>query len=714
MEWGFGPWETLFEKLHNLRIWGPQDRMLPETILYWQKRLAEAPDASVRFEIELWFHESEERRNTAVVSIVDHVESAGGDLVSSAVIQEIRYHGLLVDLPAGQIEILLDNPTVSVARADEIMYLRPQSLAMAPIEAEEQQEVRAENPELPPSEDFPIAALFDGVPFANHVFLEDRLVLDDPEDLAAHVPANKREHGTAMASLILHGDLEAPDTPLGRKLYVRPVLQYDPTIDNETTPPDRLPLDIVYQAIVRMKEGDANTPAVASTVVVVNLSLGDSLRPFAGRISPWARLLDWLSFQYRILFVVSAGNVLSWLPLEMYTNRAAFEAAAPEARRDHIISALNADKANRTLLSPAEGLNAMTVGAWHADGFHHNHRVAPLVDPFPPGSLPNVSSALGLGHRRVIKPDLVYDGGRELVALSVDQGHIWIAPRASARFAGQLAAAPSSFGLLNQTRRVCGTSNAAALITRAAVQLYDSLRESAQLANRPADQVPPGHQAVVLKALLAHAAKWSDSAETIAAICGPHGQGTHSARLDNVARFLGYGRPDIPRILDCTAERATLFGFGELEDDTEDYFEMPLPRSLEGFTEFRRLTVTLAWLSALNPRHQNYRVARLDVLPGGDERYSLAVDRFSSQPNHFAVERGTIYHSVFEGEDAIAFLDEGFLKVRVTCRSQAGALAVPVPYALALSIETAVGSGIDIYQEVRLAIQPRVRARARR
>lgn len=48
----------------------------------------------------------------------------------------------------------------------------------------------------------------------------------------------------------------------------------------------------------------------AATGCVINLSIGDPARPFIHTPSPWARLLDWLSWKYRVLFCVSAGNYM--------------------------------------------------------------------------------------------------------------------------------------------------------------------------------------------------------------------------------------------------------------------------------------------------------------------------------------------------------------------------------------------------------------------
>jgi hypothetical protein len=106
MPWGFAPWGTLFEMLNDLRAWGPQDRVLPETLEYWRERVAERPDDPVRFEVELWFHERAERRAQAIGSVEGQLTELGGQVVSSSLIEPIRYHGLLIDLPPDQVRAL--------------------------------------------------------------------------------------------------------------------------------------------------------------------------------------------------------------------------------------------------------------------------------------------------------------------------------------------------------------------------------------------------------------------------------------------------------------------------------------------------------------------------------------------------------------------------------------------------------------------------------
>lgn len=58
----------------------------------------------------------------------------------------------------------------------------------------------------------PIAGVLDGLPLANHVLLSDRIIIDDPDDWAQNYQASHRRHGTAMTSLIIHGDLSNNDS----------------------------------------------------------------------------------------------------------------------------------------------------------------------------------------------------------------------------------------------------------------------------------------------------------------------------------------------------------------------------------------------------------------------------------------------------------------------------------------------------------------------
>lgn len=143
MPWGFASWKVLFDLLRDVRAWGPADRVPQETLDYWRERIEARPDEPVRFEVELWFHQQAERRNRAAQEITSQIATLGGQIVSTSEIAPIRYHGMLVDLPPQSVNDLLEHPDITLARLDDIMYLRPQSVAVSPETDDEPDEIPA-------------------------------------------------------------------------------------------------------------------------------------------------------------------------------------------------------------------------------------------------------------------------------------------------------------------------------------------------------------------------------------------------------------------------------------------------------------------------------------------------------------------------------------------------------------------------------------------
>ena len=705
MENGFAMWTQLFNMLKDVRAWGPRDRLLRETLTRWEENLREAPEEPVQFEVELWYRDDPAIREQAFERFRASVASLDGEIVNESVIPEIRYCAALIKLPAIRIRDLIVDPTVTLARVDEIIYIRPQSMAEFPVDYDPEDDPAPQDVPAP-SELPPIAALLDGLPVQNHQRLANRLIVDDPEGLEPSYLVSARKHGTEMASLILHGDLNCGEPPLTRPLYVRPVLKPEQTLNGweERTPTDRLLVDYVYRAVLRMKEGEAGEPATAPDVFIINISLGDPRRPFAGPMSPWARLLDYLAHRYRVLFLVSAGNVLDTLPLPGFVNWTAFEGAPADEREKALFEALNGQKANRTLFSPAEAMNVLTVGAAHKDNVVSGRRASMAIDAISNTDLPNISSALGLGHRRAIKPDLLAAGGREYVSFHSTNPHLHVKPvNNTGHVFGLLAAAPDpAGGDTTRTALTCGTSAATAITTRAGHLVYEALMDhsdGSMLADTPSE-----YYGLVVKALLVHSTAWGSSAAMIEALSGTD----HYAKKDNVSRFLGHGVLDTARIVACTAERATLVGYGDIAPGTASLYRIPLPLGLEGIREQRSVTVTLAWFAPINPRHQGYRMVALEAKPGGNPKMFLNDGRAKMQPHDKAISRGTVFHDRREGKRAAPYVDGGDLLLRISARETAGEFKGRVPYAVAVSIEVGVGSAIPVYDQVRAAVMTRI------
>jgi hypothetical protein len=210
---------------------------------------------------------------------------------------------------------------------------------------------------------------------------------------------------------------------------------FQPTANGERTPDNRLLVDVIHQAVRRIKAGDGDEPAAAPQVVVINLSLADEKRPFARIMSPLGRLLDYLSWRYSVLFLVSAGNITDRLRIEGYATWGAFEDATPEDREKAVFASLNAQKSQRTLLSPAEAMNALTIGAAHSGSAFNGAHPAGRIDPFTTDDVANIISAMGLGFKKVVKPELLFSGGRAPVTMVASGDQLEVMPvRAGARY----------------------------------------------------------------------------------------------------------------------------------------------------------------------------------------------------------------------------------------------------------------------------------------
>lgn len=701
----FAQWRDLFSQLKTMRRWGPQDRITDETIQAWAQELREAQGAAVRIEAELWFHNDAAKRNEALQGLIESARDIGANVTRECVVPEIAYHGALIDVPADRMHELITRAAIPLVLADQAMFLRPQAVLRSRTELVSGDTYRATRGGHTVALNSPIAALFDAVPVQNHVLLAGRLEIDDPDGLEPRSVVTGREHGTEMASLIIHGDLDTDGTSLARRLYVRP-LMFAVENGREETDRDQLLIETVYRAVVRLKSGEPEAGIQPSDVFIVNLSMGDARRPFAnGPMSPWGRLLDYLSHRYGVLFIVSAGNILAPIPLNDFDSQRSLEAATPDARTRAVLTALSNNKATRTLLSPAEALNPIVVGSCHDDNQPSTPIGALELDPLPVGDWPNATSGMGLGHRRAIKPDIVMPGGRERLRF-ISTGPLTYAPANTPRGYGLRVAATdfSGQGRNNQTNLTTGTSAAAALATRTCHQIFDTLMDSEGGSNH--SDMDPAYWPVVTKALLVHSAKWdARAAEMIQSVFGPNESSRHEERKLNTARLLGFGRPDAQKVLECSPRQATLVGYGDLTADQCHEYKIPLPDCLASVTDPRSLVVTMAWFSPVSTTNLEYRKAQLFV-DAPASRTRLGVGRSPQQPGDKASSRGTVVHERYEGDAAVPFIEDGHLILRVWCVEKAGRWEGPIRYGLAVTIEA--GTELPVYDQVAIKLRQRV------
>lgn len=706
LERGFTPWRDLFACLKTMRPWGPQDRIPEDSVAVWRAELADANIQEVHVEAELFFRQTAGERAEALARIQGAVDELGGEIITSAAIPAIAYHAALVSLPPEGIQNLINRDQVDLVLADQVMFLRPQASIRGPVfetAAPQGRVVQA----APGRAALPaVVALLDGVPLQNHALLANRLNVDDPQGLEARALVGERHHGTAMASLIIHGDLNGAGEPLGRPVHVHPILFADVAGQEEHSAPDRLLVETLYSAIVRMKDPETPGGPSAPDVFIVNLSLGDRRRAFAGPMSPLGKVLDYLAHRYNLLFLISAGNITTDVALPGFNTLRDVEQSPPDAVTRAFLTFVRDQQVHRSLFAPSECLNPLTIGAVHDDqvpaGFPHNNSIA----PYATAGLPNVSSALGMGHRKVVKPDLILPGGKERLRLGSTNPLVLRHPRVS-QGCGLRCAAPDPTNRGDLTRRTlsCGTSPATALASRSAHQIFDSMMDVDGGSNLA--EIDPVYWPVVVKTLLAHGARWPESAQVIGDIFGPAGTRAHlvAERVGNISRLIGYGIPDIARVMDCSPSQATLVGYGEITPEFAHEYRVPLPQCLERVVEPRTVILTLAWLSLVSNEHLDYRRAQL-LIDAPLHGEAIGVRRqVGQQPSDHASKRGSLIHEIYEGQDAVVFINDGHLVLRVWCREKPSSLRLrePIRYGLAVTIEA--GIALPVYEQVDIRLR---------
>lgn len=684
---GFKP---VFEQLRDIRFWSYKDRLDgSDTFEQWLQLHEAIPDKKLRFQIELWYRNNAERRTKAQKDVESLVSSSGGRVISSCTLEAIRYHALLVEVEGGSLRQIVDGlSSGSLIHSPEIMYFKPMPQTVFGFDTTEESELLEEAINEPLPSGNPIVALLDGFPQSNHGLLRGRLIVEDPDGFESQYgDAKKMKHGTTMASLIIHGDLSSRGEALDTPLLVRPIMV--PFGDSEEMPEDMLAVDLVQRAVKRLFEGENGNPAVAPTVKIINFSIGDQMRQFDRTMSPMAKLLDWLSWKYEVLFIISAGNHLDTFTFD--GSFADFKRKGQNAISKFVTKALLDSQLNRRMLSPAESMNNLTVGAVHHDGVLCKTD-GDVVNPYP-CKHPAVYTSFGNGYKNSVKPDLVYDGGCQTL-LAYRKGPQTLEPYTQCMKPGQKVAWPNSnIGMAAYTR---GTSNATALISRHAYSCYKVLREILDVNNKP-----DSHIHLLLKALVAHGCSWDEIGENINKFLPA---GTSKVKAKAIKRqLIGYGYPDFEKSLICNPNRVTVLGFDELKVGEAHIYNMPLPSFLQGKKIKRRLTVTLSWMSPIASQNQKYRQTKFwyEFVENKDiakKRVSLADDK--------APRNGTLQHEVFEEEKRYPFPDESYLAIKVNCADDAGGCDRPVKYAIAVTLE--LGEGVQlglfeqsIYDEVR-------------
>lgn len=674
---GRTPLREFFVHLKDVRPWGPQDRL---KLVDWDLHFGGlAPDVPVPIDIELWYRRSPALRATAQAEVVALLRQDGGDVTTTAVIDEVGYHGMKATVPSRVLAQLArgEFDTVQTVKSANVLYLRATGQSALPSTDGTEEDLDT-MPAAPAGD--PVLCLLDGVPAANHPLLLNRVALLDPDDLESDYTADERRHGTAMASAAVWGDRNVDGLPAARPVLLRPILRpCEQTVDRaEEVPTDQLAPDLMVRAFRDLFEPAADgTGPAAPQIAIINLSVGDPATPFDTVLSAWARTIDWLSYHYGVLVVVSAGNYTT-LDISPSTRADLEELTGPQ-RRHLMLDALDRQQNQRRIIAPGEAINALTVGAIHADAAGD----VPLgyrVDPAD--GLISISpvTATGSGYRRALKPDLAASGGRAFYSTSSSTADNLHFRKVGALGPGIKVAAPTE---ARQTHTV-GTSVAAVLVSRQAARLHD-LIDSMTVGG-----APTRHQrASAIKALLIHGV--TDLAEL-------------SASPLPLERAIGNGVLTRDFSEGCASNEAVLLFLGQIGATEEQELQIPLPDGLSA-RDAKRIDTTLAWLSPTNWRHRQYRRAALSfvkpegAIPSLGSAAGLSADTAKAGS-------ATIQHLSWETRKAWASGRGSSITIRVKCFEQAGGLQGDlIDYAAVASIWVDPEAGIDVYNQVLAQVQ---------
>jgi hypothetical protein len=723
---GTTKFRNLFEQLIDLRPYSVIDRIRDTGLEEYLNDLRANESEKIKFEIELAYRSNSLQNQASFDTVSGLLAQSGGKVMDGSRIElpSISYHAFIAEAPINSFDNLTNDSNVVFLKAHQIIFFRPVGQLIAGQLEDDGVQFPSTNKstgDLTPDIKKSRLAILDGLPLNNHDLLKN-LIVDDPDNFSNNYLARYRLHGTAMASIVLHGDLSSsPSKSLTDPVYLRPILKSiaNDLSPGEYLPDDRLPIDLVHRAVVRMFEKDGDNPPVAPNVKVINFSIGDTYRPFHFNISTWARLIDWLSYKYDVFFIISTGNYVGDLSLDIAHNQ--FDSSTSPQVERKAVEAIIQERFDRRILAPSESINSLTIGASHNDASDISRALTGNRKNviFQPNLLSPISR-IGFGFKRSVKPEALFPGGRKFFRMLPQQAN---ASKSHLRLEtfpvatnppGVLVATPGNMGTLDSVGYIAGTSASAALASHHAGLILEMLD---RMNSEKANSIPQEFHTVVTKALVIHGASWGAEKVLLESVIKSNPSIAGNFTKKHLMPFIGYGAVEPYRVLECTDYRVSLIGFGTVKKERADLFSFPLPPSMSQKKMYKRLTLTLAWLTPINYKSFMYRQCHL--------YYTNLAHNSEHRTEHLSLERaaydfdtgqnGTVQHDILEGENADAFVEGNNIEIKVNCREDASGLSATTlgKYALIVTLEVKETDQIPIYDEIEQLISVPIQARVR-
>jgi hypothetical protein len=157
----------LFNQLIDIHPWGPEDRLRETGLLEdWQERVATGQEV-MRVELELWAQKRSWVRAKVENWVGNLIGQEGGRVLGRCDAAEaIAYHALLAELPIQSVQRILQDPSVELARCEQVMFFRPAGQVLVEMPEGETEDVPSLTQQFERPVGEPIAALLDGLPLA--------------------------------------------------------------------------------------------------------------------------------------------------------------------------------------------------------------------------------------------------------------------------------------------------------------------------------------------------------------------------------------------------------------------------------------------------------------------------------------------------------------------------------------------------------------------
>lgn len=567
---------NFFDSLESVRAPSREDRVGTRL------RLEGIPRAEEFYlDVDLWHPGSPIQAQRSLADLRELTGRYGGQVV-----EHLRTDSLLLAKVVGTfdlVEALLDFD--AVARVD-----------LPPLFAESYADTLLGGPVPAPvaeaSDGDPLACVLDSGVVAGHPLLRGWVVEERDFESGEPSPTDENGHGTAVAGLVVYGDIgrcieTGTWNPRVRLCSAKVMRSEDDPAFGRTGrvifPPEHRVEKVLEEAIRYFhSERDCR---------VFNLSFGDENEIYGGgRQFPLAEKLDELARELDIVIVISSGNCSAPdIPRGTPTREATQQAVA-----DHLRSG------GQRLCNPGTAALGVTVGAVaRTDAMADVDGRVAVRDAMAgaPAGAPAPFTRTGPGYsvdgrKEAVKPELVHYGGNAALIAPAGGEPRW---STSHILLGEPTARRDD-GTGRILTAKTGTSLAAPHVTHLAALSAATLRDA--LGRRPS--------ANLIRAAVASSADLPP--------CGEEWLGNEQDRTN----LVGYGLPAEERALWSTDRRTLLVAEDRLAEDSLHIYRLPVPASFLAETGSRGIIVALAFDPPVRASRKEYlaRTMWFDLLQG--------------------------------------------------------------------------------------------------